>query len=76
MVVVERSFQVGWTWNLEPAESGGALSPDLDNPDHSTQSDAESWLGENWPDLLAAGVAQASLMRDGELIYGPMSLAR
>ena len=40
-----------------------------------TQSDAESWFGEVWHDLSAAGVAAVTLHRDGQKVYGPMSLA-
>lgn len=40
----------------------------------ASQSDAESWLGEEWRNLLAAGVAQVTLLYDGEVVYGPMSL--
>ena len=39
-----------------------------------TQSDAESWFGEVWHDLADAGVAAVTLHRDGEKVYGPMSL--
>ena len=39
-----------------------------------TQSDAESWFGEVWHDLSAAGVAAVTLHRDGQKVYGPMSL--
>jgi hypothetical protein len=39
-----------------------------------SQSDAESWLGEVWQELLHAGVEQVTL-RDGDRkVYGPMSL--
>ena len=40
----------------------------------TTQSDAESWFGEVWHDLSAAGVAAVTLHRDGQKVYGPMSL--
>jgi hypothetical protein len=39
-----------------------------------SQSDAESWFGEGWPELAEAGVDAVNLYRDGELVYGPMSL--
>jgi hypothetical protein len=39
-----------------------------------TQSDAESWFGEVWHELSEAGVAAVTLHRDGEKVYGPMSL--
>jgi hypothetical protein len=39
-----------------------------------TQSDAESWLGEEWRSLLAGGVARVTLLEDDRVVYGPMSL--
>ena len=39
-----------------------------------SQSDAESWLGEMWRELLAEGVDAVTLMEDGRVVYGPMSL--
>ncbi|MEU2350852.1 hypothetical protein [Modestobacter sp. NPDC049651] len=66
-----------WTWQLEdptgapvdPAELGVEV-PVLDN-----QGDAESWLGENWRDLLERGIATVTLLDDGTKVYGPMGLA-
>ncbi len=48
-----------WTWRLESA-TGEALS-EPPSPEHQNQSDAESWLGEQWRELADAGVAQATL---------------
>jgi hypothetical protein len=31
-------------------------------------------VGESWRGLLAGGVEQVTLLRDGERVYGPMSL--
>jgi hypothetical protein len=39
-----------------------------------TQGDAETWFGETWPELADAGVGSVTLLRDGEVVYGPMSL--
>lgn len=39
-----------------------------------SQADAETWVGESWRELLAAGVDSVSLLREGERVYGPMSL--
>ncbi len=38
------------------------------------RGDAESWLGENWRDLLAGGVDQVTLLEENRVEYGPMSL--
>ena len=67
---------MSWTWRYEgpdgaPVEAG----PDAPaQPDFPTQSDAESWVGEVWRELLAAGVASVSLYEDDRLAYGPMGL--
>jgi hypothetical protein len=39
-----------------------------------SQADAESWIGEAWPDLLGQGVDQVSLIEGERVVYGPMSL--
>ncbi|MDQ2758154.1 MAG: hypothetical protein M3Y71_16635 [Actinomycetota bacterium] len=39
-----------------------------------TQSEAESWLGEEWRELLDSGVDAVTLREDGADVYGPMSL--
>jgi hypothetical protein len=62
---------MSWSWRLESADGTTLSTPE--SPEHPTQSDAESWLGETWRDLAEAGVAQASLFEDGRLEYGPMS---
>lgn len=38
------------------------------------QSDAESWVGETWRELLADGVDAVTLIADDTVVYGPMSL--
>jgi len=39
-----------------------------------TQADAESWVGEQWQDLLAEGVEDVTLYEEQRAVYGPMSL--
>ena len=39
-----------------------------------TQGEAESWLGEFYPDLLEVGVGAVSLYEEDRLVYGPMRL--
>lgn len=39
-----------------------------------TQGDAETWLGDNWRDLVQDGVVAVSLFEDRRHVYGPMSL--
>ncbi len=62
-----------WTWQMVDAqgtsldrEGGGTVFP--------TQSEAESWLGEEWRQLLDSGVDAVTLQEDGTDVYGPMSL--
>ena len=61
-----------WTWRYETAD--GSPVEDATSQSFPTQSDAESWFGEVWHDLSAHGVASVTLHRDGQKVYGPMSL--
>ena len=66
---------MAWIWRYENA-NGDEVEP-ADAPTGEpfpTQSDAETWLGENWRELAAAGVEQVSLLDSGRVAYGPMSL--
>jgi hypothetical protein len=65
---------MSWIWRLETADGAPLADPVEPVPPHSTQSDAESWLGENWRTLAEHGAARASLIFDSKLIYGPMAL--
>lgn len=65
---------MSWTWRYEKL-SGEQLQPETAPTEgFPTQSDAESWLGETWRELLEAGVDQVWLLEDGSTVYGPMSL--
>jgi hypothetical protein len=69
---------VSWTWRYETADGtpldADALSSAPRAEIFPSQSDAESWLGEVWQELLHAGVEQVTL-RDGDRkVYGPMGL--
>jgi hypothetical protein len=61
-----------FTWRFEAAD-GTPLPAREDPGSFPSKADAETWVGESWRDLLAQGVEQVSLLRDGELVY-PMSL--
>ena len=66
-----------WHWRLEDP-SGAALDPAAVGvvvPDADSQGDAESWLGENWRELLDRGVATVTLFDGEREVYGPMGLA-
>jgi hypothetical protein len=66
---------VAWTWRYED-DSGTEVTPAAAPAGEAfpTQSDAETWLGENWRELLSSGVEQVSLLDSGRVVYGPMSL--
>jgi len=63
-----------WTWRYEKADGTAITSDDLQEAIFVSQGDAESWLGENWRDLLESGVDQVTLLDDDKTVYGPMSL--
>lgn len=63
-----------WRWRLEDS-SGAEVTPEgTESPDFPSQSDAESWVGEVWRDLLEAGVDAVTLFEGDREVYGPMSL--
>jgi hypothetical protein len=64
---------MSWTWRLEAADGTVLDAPAV--PPSSNQSDAESWLGEQWRSLAADGVAQVTLLDGDSVVYGPMSLS-
>jgi hypothetical protein len=63
-----------WSWHYTD-EAG---QPVAQEPPHSqdfpTQSDAETWIGETWAELLESGVEGVVLFEDERVVYGPMSL--
>lgn len=77
-----------WTWRFENADGqavdaehalsnipAGAGTDAARAPAFPNQGDAESWLGENWRALHAAGVAGATLLEEQRVVYGPLGLA-
>ncbi|MFE3205435.1 hypothetical protein ACWGR4_47510 [Embleya sp. NPDC055664] len=63
---------MSWVWRYEDADGAPVEGPEAE--DFTNQSDAESWLGETWKDLLAAGIEQVSLLEDDAVVYEHMSL--
>jgi hypothetical protein len=68
-----------WWWRLEDA-SGATVEAAGELEEHAgqrfpSQADAESWIGEVYGDLAAAGVAQVTLFENDREVYGPMSLS-
>jgi len=66
------------TWSWQFLDSNACLtSPPADLVDETNfhaQADAETWIGENWQELLESGVNSVNLLNDGALVYGPMGL--
>ena len=63
-----------FTWRLEASDGSLVTRPEPGDDQFPSQADAESWVGEAWPDLLADGVDQVSLLDGDRVVYGPMSL--
>jgi len=61
---------MAWRWvpDRTPTEDAGL------NRTYPTQGEAESWLGEFYPDLLEVGVTAVTLYEEDRLVYGPMRL--
>lgn len=65
----------GWHWSYEDARGSAMSGVQLVTSRFPTQGDAESWLGEQWRSLFAAGVAAVTLHHDEATVYGPMLLS-
>lgn len=63
-----------WTWRYEDADSNQVTPAGAPVRGFPTQSDAESWLGEEWKGLLESGVEAVRLLENDQVVYGPMSL--
>lgn len=64
-----------WWWRLETAAGAEvAVDDDLGGQRFASQADAESWVGEIWSELAAAGVDAVTLFEHDRQVYGPMSL--
>lgn len=64
-----------WTWSYEDSAGRPVTDPVAVSTQFPTQGDAESWLGEQWRELKAAGVAAVTLYEGESPVYGPMSLS-
>jgi len=63
-----------YTWQLESSDGTVVTAPSGGTERFPSQADAESWVGEAWPDLVAEGVDQVTLLDGDRVVYGPMSL--
>ena len=66
-----------WRWRL--LDAGGSEVevtgvPGGDSPRFPSQSEAETWLGEVWRELLEGGAESVVLLEGDREVYGPMSL--
>ena len=67
---------MSWRWVPDQKPASSRSNPDLlsINRTFQTQGEAETWLGEFYPSLVAGGVRAVSLYEADRLVYGPMSL--
>ncbi len=65
---------MAWTWRFEDAAGTVLESPDGPGATFPSQADAETWLGEAFPELVDGGVDQVVLLEGSREVYGPMSL--
>ena len=63
-----------WTWTFFDPDATVMTGEALVSAGFPSQSDAESWLGEQWRELAEAGVEAVTLEHEGVVVYGPMSL--
>jgi hypothetical protein len=65
---------MAWTWRYERTDASPVELEGSEAPSFSSQSDAETWIGEEWEMLLRAGVDAVTLLEEEREVYGPMSL--
>lgn len=74
----ESSGRSTWHWRFEDSSGAEVTVPDGGTAATAgafpSQSDAESWVGEVWPELVEEGVDQVTLFEADREVYGPMSL--
>jgi len=60
-----------WGWSFQDAQQNPVQLPsNAPSPQpFASQSDAETWIGENWRDLLELGVINVTLLRDDAEVY-------
>jgi hypothetical protein len=57
---------MAWTWRYETADPAAR---DGVSESFTSQSDAESWLGQSWRELTGAGVVTVILCEDDRVEY-------
>ena len=61
---------MSWSWSLESADGESVGKSES----FDSRSDAESWVGESFGELVEQGVDQVRLFDGDTEVYGPMSL--
>ena len=64
---------MAWRWVSPQADDAVAEATGL-GQSFPSQADAEAWLSDNYFLLEEAGLDEVSLLRDEDVVYGPMSL--
>jgi hypothetical protein len=57
---------MAWTWRYEDAQGRAVEGP---REAFSSQSDAESWIGQVWRELLATGAVSVILVEEDRVEY-------
>lgn len=66
---------MSWYWQPTEGATNAEKQAELGlDRRFDNQGDAESWLGEFYPDLLDAGVSAVTLYDQDRQVYGPMRL--
>ncbi|ASW56098.1 hypothetical protein [Plantactinospora sp. KBS50] len=55
-----------WSWRYEGTDGEPVSGP---SETFSSQADAESWIGQTWRELTAAGVSSVTLVEDDRVEY-------
>ncbi|WP_380167919.1 hypothetical protein [Jannaschia sp. R86511] len=71
---MSQTWSETWTWRYEDSSGEVVSAGGLPTGSFPSQADAESWVGEAWRELLDGGVDAVTLLRDSDVVYGPMSL--
>ncbi|MBK5217397.1 MAG: hypothetical protein JJE02_07425 [Propionibacteriales bacterium] len=61
---------MAWIWQFEKTDGSNVGA----SQSFESRSDAESWVGEAFEDLIDDGVDQVRLFEDAREAYGPMGL--
>ena len=63
-----------WRWHLRDASGHPAAGAAGAEQRFGSRSDAETWLGEAWPDLWLAGVTEAVLLDEDQQVGRTIAL--